>query len=512
MWKKIETWEECWLPIDDLTELDYNKTQIASTLMSLVRDFWIFKSLWNQDNLKNLEDSEFQPITRKSITLLDIFRLIRMPDSDIIKLLKVIIWPKFFDNNNINKEWIDHINKIMNESIDFYQNVYLKWIPKSLSNWKSYLTKDNKFEFKNTNDVLKFIRLATKDNSNTKIRQIICVLLKIWYVKWLMKRHKKLEEQDQELERLINKNILPFFSKYKDNTNKWTHFYFTKFHDISSYEWVHDEIKLYFDHRTKTWESAELKLHWNPDYDEVDSIKDYFGIEAEVSNEQDAIYLLQYIYLKILNKNWNNIIEIKNKWVVSNDTINPIKHNLDNDFLKIIDRNIWIKKQPKNHDWYKDLKIVFYLDKNKKIPIEFKIVLVNNSNETWLAHHDIYHCQRIIRSVIRDSWYDTKWHIMRIIYDTLEKNKEELIPNDMDIKDRRDQIFDYLKNSWLMTEYSISWKSESVELYTCLERWIEKSELWLEPEKSEVKIEWRRRNYQNFKKNPNFKKYFPKIK
>jgi hypothetical protein len=35
-----------------------------------------------------------------------------------------------------------------------------------------------------------------------------------------MKRHKKLEEQDQELERLINKNILPFFSKYKDNTNK----------------------------------------------------------------------------------------------------------------------------------------------------------------------------------------------------------------------------------------------------------------------------------------------------
>jgi hypothetical protein len=36
---------------------------------------------------------------------------------------------------------------------------------------------------------------------------------------------------------------------------------------------------------------------------------------------------------------------------------------------------------------------------------------------------------------------------MRIIYDTLEKNKEELIPNDMDIKDRRDQIFDYLKNS-----------------------------------------------------------------
>lgn len=358
----------------------------------------------------------------------------------------------YFDrkNNLITPSWLNYINQLLNDAVDYYQNYLLRTV------WKSFIQKWNKkkinppkISLKETKDVLDFLEATSSEENSKADRQIDCSLLKISL--WLH-QYKSYESELSQAE-----------SKFKEIKEK--HF-FTHFYDEKDKEIDYDLYKKCFDQpwdcdyvqlQTKPVESGKstiffktswrikdpqkivLKMLSNRKYDSLDAINDIYGIRNEVGSRKDALLLLEYLRKNIFEKQWE--ISDKNIFVTdlnkseleqiqeSIDFIISQKNELDSDFYEYILSHFqkqkekiqksYSKKDSNNNKNYRDIKIISKLWWKK---IETQINLINNKNERAYAHHLLYDAKAKIATLVRLQSYISEPLIKRYIKEAIEKN------------------------------------------------------------------------------------------
>lgn len=391
-----------------------------------------------------------------SITHNDFFQLLEMKSIDAFRLIKKFIPDRYinFNNTTLTKEGVEYCNTIIQESYNFYEQFLLRTFDTTFMNkWK----KHKKIFFWHGDEVIDFITTATQSKNKPTIRQMYCSLLKIAYSVNYMKQHPKIFEKEKKFESLVSDYIFPCFNiQEAKNLDSIQH---DNIKCSTKPELMNSQPILFKSSgRVKDDRKILVKLIWNPQYNELDAMKDINGLRFEVKSKQEWIKLLEYIYIQIFNQTW----KIKNKKFATLEEIESYFKNLDEQFSKTLSHSLSIGwRQSKTNKKYKDIKIIGILEGEE---IEIQIVLVNNQNESWYAHHGIYDCIKKIEALVRLQWYITETMIERYINDTLSSYPEDLWHF------KSHNILDYFVNEKTIAKINIPWQPNK-KYYTTPERW-----------------------------------------
>lgn len=447
-WPEKKTREEWHGKIQQFMDVDMTKSDIYK---DLTNSFITWK--------KPLQDK---------LSILDLPKLHTLTDNEKFHLLSVFFSSHdqktndiYFDraNNLVTPSWINYINELLNNAVDYYQDYLLRSI------WTAFVQKWNrkksnlpKISFKDTKDILDFIDATTSEKNSKADRQIDCSLLKISV--WLheYKEHEKeISQAESKFKEIKEDNFFPYF--YDD---KWKEIDYDIYKKCFETPWDCDYVQL----QTKSWLSNKptiffnsswrikdpnkivLKLLANRKYDSIDTIKDIYGIRNEVKTKEDALFLLEYLRLHIFNKTWN--IVDKNIFVTNNnqteieslnesvDFVNRHRNNLDEEFYnyltnyyekeiikiqekmtKTSEKKISKNSKDYNAKDYHDIKILWKLWwKN----VEVQINMVNSKNDRWYSHHYLYDAKTKIQALVRLQWYISESLIKRYIKQAIDKN------------------------------------------------------------------------------------------
>ena len=403
---------------------------------------------------------------------LDLFNLKWIDDNDLENLLNDLLknkkekiigkeWEILERQITIDMpEWINIMNYLFHKSLDFFQN-NLKWrLIREYSNaWKEY--------FKTKDDVIKFLKDTQKW---IKRSQMNCSIAKIAYSINEIIDNPELIELDNKAQYLLQRKVLPWV--IVDDFDSLLNFWISKWRTIVKWKTVEFNIR----YRSKSWDSSSSKIIKDPSYLKWTDIKDSLWIELEVDTEENIVLLLEHFYFKIFWKTHDDLSirydlnEFKNKWIITKDLINNMEAEwlIEPDFLKILSQIDYSPKSMQNLD-YKDAKIVW----NVELPIdlddedsafrkhwvEFRCILVWNTNEEWLADHRVLEIWKIILMWIRLRWYITDFFVKYLINDLLDDNK------DLDDKFSKDKILDYFLSK--LEEVPRKWR---IKIYTSKKR------------------------------------------
>lgn len=436
----------------------------------------------------------------ESWSLLDIFNTKELSKhnfsfilNEMFSKLEKKTWVILFDRKKAEctEEWIKYINLLLNESLNFYtnyllRNVWTSFIKKWSKNW-------DKIELKTNKEIRDFFTHSSQNKNPSATRQIHCSLLKIAYAindtKVNEDKIKKAEEEFWE----IKKNM--FFSNfynYKDQEaaetikNDENNFRYIK---LATKPEKSLKNKIFFNcaRRVKKEEQILVKKISDHKYNSIDVIKDIYWIRNEVKSKEDALFLLEYIRINVLNKNWD--FSHKNIFwdslEISKRFIRQYAWELDPEFYAKLYR--YLDKDTitwKNNKDYKDVKIRGNLWWHA---CEIQINLVDNKNETWYSHHLIFDCKKKIRALSRLQWYVPHSIIHRYIKEAINNSiKEaekfwwfaELVslwwynwPTDkiteIDKENAQKNIFNYLlKEEKDILKLEIPWVNKNLKYYT----------------------------------------------
>ncbi|HCY21195.1 TPA: hypothetical protein DIC40_05090 [Patescibacteria group bacterium] len=177
--------------------------------------------------------------------------------------------------------------------------------------------------------------------------------------------------------------------------------------------------------RVKRKEQILVKEISDPKYDSVEVIKDIYGIRNEVKTREDALFLLEYMWIHILKRSG----EISYKNIFGNNLeesqrfVRAHAGELDPEFYAEVYKSLKEDTTPgKNNKDYKDVKIRGDLSGHS---CEIQINLVDNKNETGYSHHLIFDCKKKIRALSRLQGYISEILIRRYIKEAIEKSIEE---------------------------------------------------------------------------------------
>lgn len=520
--KKREEWHG---KIPEFMDLDLIKSDIYN---DLVNSFLTGK--------KPLQDR---------ISILDLPKLYALTKNEKFHLLSVFFSSHdqktseiYFDrkNNIITTQGINHINQILNDSINYYQEYLLRSI------WQAFVQKRNKNKLKNpqislrnTEDVLSFLDAAMSWANSNADRQIYCSILKISVWRHEYKEHEKaFSDAENNFKEIKQDHFFPYF--YDNKSKEIDYNLYKKCFDqpwdcdyvqLQTKPQIWNKAPIYFksSRRIKDSKKIILKMLWDRKYDNLKAVHDIYGIRNVVNNVRDGLFLLEYLWVNVLGKKW----EIVNKWFLDEDVngsidiVNKHKNDLDPDFYRILMMNLenekskllnW-RKDGKNSKNYRDIKIRWRLG-NKKV--EIQINLAGNKNEKWLSHHLIYTAKAKITTMIRLQSYIPQSIIYRYIGEAVEENIKEdsniwKIPEllllwwykwngkNISIQDKKnsiEKIFHYLleeEKSFLALD--IPWRQHG-HIYTNLEQWNEfhqnEDYSQMYPDWAQVKYNWKRIN------------------
>lgn len=182
--------------------------------------------------------------------------------------------------------------------------------------------------------------------------------------------------------------------------------------------------------RIKDNDMIVLKMLTNPEYSDIDAIKDIYGKRNECKNKDDALLLMQYHWISVFKRDPNVEIKIKNLFgktvEESNEYIESMKAYMDPEFYTLLIEKAKGDKSRKNANKYEDAKMIGVLTDNNDInhTVEIQFNLLNNKNESSFAHHRIYKMKAIIDAITRLQGYIRKAQIDHIIEVMLEEHKE----------------------------------------------------------------------------------------
>ena len=473
-------------------EIDYSTRKCTSDVHDTL--LWkIHKTQNTQGNNAHIDNLTVQDIYNTS--------KIKKTPEDICNLLISAIWKEnicFFYRENWNiefsQETLDYLSNIMNEAMYFYENVLFRKIPQTfLKNNDSYC-QNWKIKFKKFADIQNFFENAYWCSG--VISQVHCSLLKIAYTIWSMKQHNELSYMDYEIRELLQENILEHFQ----SRNSEDLFSSVDFHEQEDFyenleaanfatkpnkkfttkSWKESpSVQFKLSAREKTPRSIALKMLSQPQYDEFDALNDLFGLKAEVKTREDAIKLLEYIYFTIFEEKG----KIKDKNILDQNLIQNMYPYLSYDFSSKLN-SLNTEKKERTADNYQDIKISWYI--NGK-PVEFQIVLVGNSNETWgYSHRKVLECQKVIETAIRLEWYVSKAYIKKVINNFVKSSPDLWYLGNQCPETTKENIFWYLttENKNFLNIY---FEDESFKnYYTRKDIWNRTLSYWMVPENAKV--------------------------
>lgn len=267
--------------------------------------------------------------------------------------------------------------------------------------------------------------------TNARERIAYCTLLKeiLWFFR-IIRYDKFKVDYDNWTVDLSNsgfiKEIIAIFENepfvYHD---KWARHFSWESDNMSCYaiiDGVRVDLNAWF--RVKTLEAMIEKMDAQEKYEVAEAHKDTHWLRIEVATEEDALRICKVLFYKLW---WD--LEIQDIW-------------------KLIDTDIFSKyaniylNEPRSESFREKFELCLqnpsekkksYSEKRKELkltrkwnkPIEIQIVLVNNTNETWYAHHDIYKMRRkIVAKIRRHGWIGITG-IKSIIHKVFEENIRE---------------------------------------------------------------------------------------
>lgn len=407
------------------------------------------------------------------INLNDLFKL---PFSDEIQIETYLLETYGIDLNI--KEHIDYLSQVLIKSIEFFENSLLRFC------WKSFNRNIN-----SKSDIIKFIKLANEIKSTS---QINCCILKIANSINSILQNPRLQELDKKMEFLLRTKLLPFVYLQDENFlttsnyTSWIHQHEFKEKKDKPVETETIPFKIMFRH--KQYEKTLLKLLYNSNYTTALELKDLFWIRIEVEKEEQALFMLEFVFDLFFNPEnqkietdedelfeyplkQNFLTQLKNKNLLTIDLVEKNKHRISKDFYLFLKQNLKDNQKKSVSSWrYKDIKLTGWVflpeniyEENSLLELywlEIQIVLVNNKNETWFSHHSIFDAKKIISSMIRLQGYVSLNYIKKVIKETLMKNP--------DIKSSEERILQHFLETFLL---KISFWNNSANFFTTKERY-----------------------------------------
>lgn len=394
----------------------------------------------------------------EAITKMDLFSIKWMDDKKIEEFIVKNTW---IDLNS--KDWIKRINELFFESIRFYEEYLYRKLSKTFKEhfhtW-----------FKTKKDVITFLKRTTICASD---KQIYCSISKIVFAINDLLNNDTLIDLDNKARRFIKKafrTVQIFDPDFPDLIDETWWVYVKK---MKSWELRTIPFNLVF--RWKSEDSSALKMINEPKERLQEVIKDNIWIQFEVHNRDDAVFLLEYIFINIFNRDvrefrQKKFLDEEQRWII----LQKYWDDLDSDFLEAL---LWLQceSKPKNNQNYSDIKFNWDVeikdsDDEKSVSrtywAEIRCVLLDNNNESWLSDHRILDWLKKIFAVVRLQWYVSEPYIFRVsrrVIEDSEKNK-----NEDPINISQERIFDYYISK--MYKFVID-KWTKIPFYTTPNRW-----------------------------------------
>ena len=341
-----------------------------------------------------------------------------------------------------SKEWIEKINLLFNEAIDYYKERYLRKVP----------SKFEKMKFLNSDSVIKFIK-ETKTSKKTWI--LNCAISKIAYVVSDIISNEKIWRRHLLDEKFIKEYLqkpLQILESYEDKSgniyDKWVVVINNKIINFSIIA------------REKRINSIIWKEISDPKYYSVEEFKDIVWVTFYVDNEKDALLVMQYIDQSVFS--WN--AKIDNKNAINKEDINST--DLNNWFKNKINEciNSWNKKKKTTSDDYKEIKLVW----NAELPfeewelaskfpvwIEIKFVIWGQDNEKWLNLQSIYDYRKRFWELSRLGLPIREIDILNYVNDFFEKIDFILKKKNKTKEKYYEELYNDFKDKWFISNDKI---------------------------------------------------------
>jgi len=399
---------------------------------------WTTNFLPDFVNLDNWEQAReilisniWKNLSWNTVTILDLFNLSWLEsDEEIEQMLNTALTKDYcseskgFDINS--QEWLKRINKLLEESIRIYEDIFKRKYPE----------RKMKTKFKSKKEVINFLKLTLKWNIKS---EIICFISKIAYSINDILENPWLEKLDEKANFILWEKIIPWIQL--DEIDFLREFWFWK----GSVRIAWENIDFTLRYRWKSSDKSALKMINDPNYWYSELINDSIWIEFEVSNEKHAFLILNRFFVTLFyqnNNDWSfaNFAEtFKNKWLLSLEWLEKLLKNkdikLNKEFIEYIQSAISNKNtKDKNNKQYQDAKFIWKVKIPKNLnqkdsqleshSVELRVVFVWNENEEWLSDHRILDTLKIIFWIIRISWYIRINEIKKLINILLEENPD----------------------------------------------------------------------------------------
>jgi len=336
---------------------------------------------------------------QRMVTINDTFNTRWLNDKELIKVIERQIWIDIR-----TEEWIEKLNLLFSESVNFLRNVLYKKVWNTIRH-----RKDNYFSIipdRNWviwNDVIKFLRETEKwkriSQTHCRIAKVICSVNDVL-------ENPEIVESEQNAKELIEKQIAPWII-VKDYENLMN---YNSSECTIVLDWKIINFRLRF--RWKEDASALLKIIYNPDYDESKLLQDPIGMELVCEKEKDIALLFNYFYTTLF---WEKINKLSNKWFSIKRMSNYIW--ISKSFKEELERTTVNKKNITNKD-YLDIKILW---RNNWLLVEFRWTLKWNKEKDILISDEVYYLWKILLATIRLDWYITESYIKVVINKFYEK-------------------------------------------------------------------------------------------
>lgn len=509
--------------IKQFVESDEQNTRLKNHTSSKVLEAFVLDKeevdsnslLWYEDFIKALKNWD--------VSLLDFFSARWVDKKSFVWILNYFVGENIYETENgdfeLSWEWVEIINEYFNEAVDFYQNELFCNIPSSF--FKNFSGTTKNLRFRSFQDVFNFVEWKSNkwSNRSSAYKQIQCSLTKIVMVLLSVKTCSEAQTSRSDLERIIRDKLFadenfqfPFDeSELKDSllkdiikTKTFSTNYFSH-KDFENKISAPYEVQFSLIWRSKEDQSTIMKMITQPDYLDIDLIRDHIWFKAEVNSEEEALFLLQYVYYIF---NWNELedIDIKNKGILDEKTLNKNRWYLNDEFLVfleegIVDENWNVKdsRKSRTNKNYKDIKITFkVLLGDRTTWVEFQIVLVNNKNETWFSSHKIMDALRRIETLIRLEWYITRSRVRKIIKKMIENEpdlisiwKQKWVNREKMLENAVEKIYNHFIDQGNIVKMNIPEAPDTI-YYTTPKNWQRLKNMPWYPDGAQIKKDWKR--------------------
>lgn len=386
-----------------------------------------------------------RPINIKweDVTLLDLFNVPFWSDEEIINFIKERLWIDIK-----TKEWISRVNELFKKACNFYQDRYLRTLPRTIKDKKLNTTKS----------IIDFLR----ETKTSKRRWILnCAIAKISYSIADILTSEKVRRADILDRRFMEKINVPFQITASYEDENWN----TYENGCVTINWRQIDFKIIS--RQKWIDSITWKEIRDPKYYAVDQFQDLVWVAIYVENEQDAAALMQYIDQMIYKWEW----KITNKKWIWVDSI-TWNNSLNQTFVRKLEVAIEnAKEEEEKKDWkwssenYKDVKITWDIplavewgNTDYKLPIwtEVQFIIWWHDNEKWLSFHPVYDYIKRFKEMTRLGIPIREIDIVKFVNDFFYNLEDNLKKKNKKLNEFLWELIEELIEKWFLHRWDAS--------------------------------------------------------